>query len=81
MTTIDFQSTSSSPGQHVPLPPDAACEAATADRQMNHNLVAVPTCAECKTDAYLYIEAYKRPLVNDDGALAELGETSYFCTR
>lgn len=81
MTTIDFESKTSNPHRGAAQPSRATAAFTPAPRQMNHKLVAVPTCNKCKTDEYLYIEEYTPPVINDDGELARLGETSYFCTR
>ncbi|GAB3526310.1 hypothetical protein [Arthrobacter monumenti] len=81
MTTIDFETKTSSPDRSAPQPSSPAAAFTPADRTMNHKLAAVPTCNKCKTDEYLYIEEYTPPVINDDGELARLGDTSYFCTR
>lgn len=80
MTTIDFRTTNSLDRWATPRP-NATVAPPTADRQMNNKLVAVPTCDNCSTEEFLYIEEYAPPLINDDGELSRLGETSYFCTR
>lgn len=76
MTTIDLETKA-----NASRTASAATTAATTDRQVNHKLVAVPTCGNCKTETYLYIEHFTPAEIDDDGQLAQLAEASYFCTR
>lgn len=79
MTTIDFQTKTNS--RHGNASPRFAAEPTSSAKQVNYQLVAVPTCVTCKTDEYLFVEEYAPPLINDDGELDRLGEASFFCTR
>lgn len=80
MTTIDSETTGDADTAGAARFRGAAATA-TTDRQVNHKLAAVPTCGNCKTDTYLFIEDFTPAAVNDEGQLLQLPQAGYFCTR
>lgn len=79
MTTIDLKPKANDYDRSDPQGSSAA--SAAAEKQMSQKLAAVPTCGNCGTEAYLYIEEFSPARMNDEGELLQLAEAGYFCTR